>query len=122
MWTRGKLINEGACERRQLYNDYPIRRGVQQINKDNTSSPWIWKGVSATLQSGRYALSYPATWKVSASMISWHTNESTTAGKKADIMKLRRCHLKLEAEDLRRVIGRDQYIDQSHDWYRIKKT
>ena len=23
------------------------------------SSPWIWKGVSATLQSGRYALSYP---------------------------------------------------------------
>ena len=23
------------------------------------SSPWIWKGVSATLQSGRYTLSYP---------------------------------------------------------------
>ena len=27
-----------------------------QVNK---SSPWIWKGVSATLQSGRYTLSYP---------------------------------------------------------------
>ena len=25
----------------------------------NKSSPWIWKGVSATLQSGRYTLSYP---------------------------------------------------------------
>ena len=24
-----------------------------------TSSPWIWKGVSATLQSGRYTLLYP---------------------------------------------------------------
>ena len=26
---------------------------------NNISSPWIWKGVSATLQSGRYTLSYP---------------------------------------------------------------
>ena len=25
----------------------------------DTSSPWIWKGVSATLQSGRYTLLYP---------------------------------------------------------------
>ena len=25
----------------------------------NMSFPWIWKGVSATLQSGRYTLSYP---------------------------------------------------------------
>ena len=27
--------------------------------QENDSSPWIWKGVSATLQSGRYTLSYP---------------------------------------------------------------
>ena len=26
---------------------------------NNISSPWIWKGVSATLSSGRYTLSYP---------------------------------------------------------------
>ena len=29
------------------------------ITYDATSFPWIWKGVSATLQSGRYTFSYP---------------------------------------------------------------
>ena len=30
-----------------------------QWNPPLTSSPWIWKGVSATSQSGRYTLAYP---------------------------------------------------------------
>ena len=30
------------------------------ITYKHTSSPWIWKGVSATSQSGRYTLSYPS--------------------------------------------------------------
>ena len=29
------------------------------IEASNISSPWIWNSVSATLQSGRYTLSYP---------------------------------------------------------------
>ena len=29
------------------------------LSLTNVSSPWIWKGVSATLKSGRYTLSYP---------------------------------------------------------------
>ena len=33
-------------------------------NMPGMSSPWIWKGVSATLQSGRYTLSYPRGWCV----------------------------------------------------------
>ena len=33
----------------------------------HTSSPWIWKGVSATLQSGRYSRSYPRRQIMSAS-------------------------------------------------------
>ena len=32
----------------------------RDIQLENTLSPCIWKGVSATLQSGRYTLSYPS--------------------------------------------------------------
>ena len=47
----------GADKDWKHYNMGLQRNGMRDIH--NTSSPWIWKGVSATSQSGRYTLSYP---------------------------------------------------------------
>ena len=43
--------------------EYSLFAGMLRLvaNRRNTiSSPWVWKGVSATLSSGRYILSYPS--------------------------------------------------------------
>ena len=36
-----------------------VNKTLKQVQAFNQSSPWIWKGVSATLQSDRYTISYP---------------------------------------------------------------
>ena len=38
---------------------YQSDRHYSRPHRPNISSPWIWKGVSGALQSGRYTLSYP---------------------------------------------------------------
>ena len=47
---------------KNVNTELTIQMNIYLNNKHN-SSPWIWKGVSATSQSGRYTLSYPR-WRI----------------------------------------------------------
>ena len=74
-WKTTTLISK-------VYDLYKNTSGLKQHVFDqrlmyNITSPWIWKGVSATFQSGRYTLSCPR-GRYLVICISWKSNDPWT--------------------------------------------